>query len=131
MCYATLSTGLLRYTRNDSRFFVHVSPADFVLAATFAYRSVSLRASVAQRGNPVNKSARSAFSYVPSASLPCTGDIYMCYATLSTGLLRYTRNDSRFFCACVACGLALLLFPCTANTLVIASKRSAAWQSSK
>jgi len=24
-------------------FFVHVSPADFVLAATFAYRSVSLR----------------------------------------------------------------------------------------
>ena len=53
MCYATLSTGSLRYTRNDSRFFVHVSPADFVLAATFAYRSVSLRASVAQRGNTV------------------------------------------------------------------------------
>ena len=63
MCYATLSTGLLRYTRNDSRFFVHVSPADFVLAATFAYRSVSLRASIAQRGNPVNKSARSAQNF--------------------------------------------------------------------
>ena len=67
MCYATLSTGLLRYTRNDSRFFVHVSPADFVLAATFAYRSVSLRASIAQRGNPVYFMLRAAHSYVSPA----------------------------------------------------------------
>ena len=33
-CHAALAMTL---------FFVHVSPADFVLAATFAYRSVSLR----------------------------------------------------------------------------------------
>jgi len=50
---ATSLTGLLHCVRNDSRFFVHVSPADFVLAATFAYRSVLLRASVAMHGNPV------------------------------------------------------------------------------
>ena len=42
MCCATLSTGLLRHfiPRNDVVFFAFVSPADGVLVATFAYRSV-------------------------------------------------------------------------------------------
>ena len=55
--------------------------------------------------------------------------IYMCYATLSTGLLRYTRNETERY-AKVAARTKSAGDTCTKNN-VIASKRSAAWQSSK
>ena len=51
---------------------MHVSPADFVLAATFAYRSVSLRASAATRGNPVDDVAQHIFVN------PKCGDCFPC-----------------------------------------------------
>ena len=54
--------------------------------------------------------------------------IYMCYATLSTGLLRYTRNETERY-AKVAARTKSAGDTCTKNN-VIASKRSAAWQSS-
>ena len=50
---------------------------------THVLETLSLRASVATRGNPVYFMLRAAHSYVSSADLPCAGDIYVLRNTIN------------------------------------------------
>ena len=92
MCYATLSTGLLRFTR---------------ILCMCRLRTSSLP--------QPSRTARFCFT-APAVSLRASAAIQFILCCAQHILL------------CIVCGLALLLFPCTASTFVIAS---AAQQSSK